>query len=187
MLSDNVDTIREAVGIFAEPGALHEAINTLLEAGFDTEQIGLLTGEDALKDLLGEFRTEPNGPDSPNTAFVARDSVGGTVRSGLGGLFFAGTTAAAGTAVASFAILGGGLLAAVTGVAAVGAVGAALALVIRQSDADRLEDEIEAGHLLLFVRAHSRQREKLARKIMREQDSLGIITVEAPPRSLPTN
>lgn len=51
------------------------------------------------------------------------------------------------------AVLGGALLAAVAGAAAMGATSGAMSLVIRQNEAEHLEQQVDEGHMLLFVRA----------------------------------
>lgn len=84
----------------------------------------------------------------------------------LGSLFFAGATTAAGAAVVSAAVLGGALLAAATGAAAIGGVGAAMALILRESDAEHLEQQVDEGHLLLFVRVRDAAAEQRAIDIL---------------------
>src|SRR5690606_18369785 len=102
----------------------------------------------------------------PRMAFVRKKSIGDTVHAWAGALFFAGATTGAGAVVVSAGVLGGALLAAVSGAAAVGAVGAALALVIHQSDAEYLEQQVDEGHLLLFVRTHGEDEERRALDIL---------------------
>ena len=88
---------------------------------------------------------------------------------------------AAGAAVASAAVLGGGLPTAATGILAVGVVGALMGLVIHESDADVLEDEIDQGRLLLFVRTRGAEDEDNALAIMRRHEALHskVCTVSA--------
>jgi hypothetical protein len=126
--------VREAVGVFVDAQLVHEAIDELLAAGSKHEELGLLAGEYTVRQSLGDFYTQANkyseGADAAKTAFVAKESVGDTVHALIGTLFFTGSTVAAGAAVASAGILGGGLLAAVAGAAAIGGVGAVLARII---------------------------------------------------------
>jgi hypothetical protein len=176
--------VREAVGSFVDSDKVHEAIDELLSAGFSREELGLLAGEFTVRQSLGEFYTQTNqfadDADAPTTAFVAKESVGDTVHAFIGTLFFAGSTVAAGAAVASAGILGGGLLAAVTGVAAIGAVGAVLARVIHESDAEELEQQVEEGHLLLFVRVRDSAREARAVEILGRHTPIEVKVVDAP-------
>jgi hypothetical protein len=179
--------IREVVGAFAGAGSIGEAIDELLAAGFKREELGLLAGEHTVREALGAFYLRTNqsadDPEGPNTAFVARESIGDTVHAYLGSLFYAGTTVAAGAAVASAAVLGGALVAAVTGAAALGAIGAALALIIHESDAEELEEQVEEGHLLLFVRARDDLRAKQAAQILIRHTPIEVKTVNAPAKA----
>jgi outer membrane lipoprotein SlyB len=176
--------IREAVGAFVDADKIHEAIDELVASGFRYEELGLLAGEFTVRQSLGDFYTQTNqfsdSPDAPNTAFVAKESVGDTVHAFIGTLFFAGSTVGAGAAVASAGILGGGLLAAVTGVAAIGAVGAVLGLIIRESDAEKLEQQVDEGHLLLFVRTRDEEHEKQAVEILERHTPIEVRVVTAP-------
>jgi hypothetical protein len=163
-------TVREAVGIFFEVNPLRAAIEELITAEFDESELGLLAGERTVQETLGNLYERSNefinSPTAPCTAFVANDAVEDTVHALLGSLFFYGVTTAAGAAVASAAVLGGAVFAAVGGVAAVGAAGAAMGLVIHKNDASYLEEQVDEGHLLLFVRTHDSERENTAKEIL---------------------
>lgn len=164
-------TMREAVGIFFDSAHLHEAVSELESSDFDRATLGLMAGEYTVKQKLGEFFTEVNeSADStggPRTAFVADKSVGDTVHGLIGTLFFVGTTLASGAIVASAAVLGGGLMAAAAGaVALVGITGGAMSLILRESDAEYLEEQVDEGHILLFVRTDNAAREAKALDIL---------------------
>jgi hypothetical protein len=181
---DSSNTIREAVGIFFEIDHLHEAVDELVASGFSFEDLGLLAGQDTVRQRLGEFYSEVNesagGPEGPSTAFVAEKSMGDTVHAFLGTLFFVGTTAASGAAVASAAVLGGSLVPAVAGAAAMGAIGGALALIIHQSDAEHLEEQVDEGHLLLFVRTEDADEEASAVDILSRHGAFEAKVYDAP-------
>ena len=176
--------IREAVGAFANAEQVHAAVTDLVAAGFGEGELGLLTSEDTVRRELSEsyiHRGEAGDiPDGPNTLFVARNSVGDTIHAMVGGLGFAGTTVAGGVAVASGAVLGGGLIAAAAGVAAVAAMGTALALIVRESDAEELEQQVDEGHLLLFVRTRDADHEQLAVDILGRHSPIEARVVSAP-------
>lgn len=158
--------VREAVGIFFDTQSLHEAVDELEASGFERRQLGLLAGKYTVKEKLGDFYNEINesadSEEGPQTAFVADKSIGDTVHAWFGTLFFAGTTIASGAIVASAAVLGGALLAAVGGAVALAGTGGALSLIIHESDAEYLEQQVDEGHLLLFVRAKDPEREIVA-------------------------
>jgi hypothetical protein len=168
--NDDTELVREAVGIFFDAKHLKEAVSDLLQSGFARTELGLLAGEDAVQRALGDLysRTEEsaNSPDAPCTAFVAEESIDDTSHAGLGSLMLLGGTTAAGAAVATAGVLGGGLLIAATATTAVAAIGALLAGIIHESDADFLEEQIDEGHLLLFVRTKDDKNEAKAVEIL---------------------
>jgi hypothetical protein len=186
-MTRNERSIREVVGAFAGEGSIRDAIKELNAAGFRREELGLLAGEEAIRESLGDLYTRTDqttrDPDAPNTAFVAKESIGDTVHAYLGSLFYAGTTVAAGAAVASAAVLGGALVAAVTGAAALGAIGAALALIVHESDAEELEQQVEEGHLLLFVRVSDDERARDATEILAKHTPIEVRGVTAPAQA----
>jgi outer membrane lipoprotein SlyB len=181
---ENQPRVREVIGIFIDGNHLKGALSALQSAGFDRDQLGLLASEYAVEHSLGDLYTRINAPEdesrAPATAFVEADSVGHGPRSMGGGLFFAGSTAAVGAVVASAAVLGGALLPAVAGVAAVGAIGTLVGSVINRSDAEYLEDQVDKGHILLFVRAGDPAREKEAMRILSEHSAQEVKVHEVP-------
>jgi hypothetical protein len=176
--------IREAVGVFFEAEHLQNAIRELLSSGFDHKHIGLLAGEHTVRQALGHLYEEANefsgDVDAPNVAFVRKKSMGDALHAWLGSLFFTGATTAAGAAVVSAAVLGGALASAATGVVAIGAIGAALALIIHESDAEYLEQQVDEGHVLLFVRVMDAEHEKLARDILAKDSHFDVMVCEVP-------
>jgi hypothetical protein len=181
---DKVPIVREAVGIFFDSKHLHDAVDELASSGFNFDDIGLLAGQYTVKQRLGEFYNVVNESadtsEGPSTAFVAEKSMGDTVHAFLGTLFFAGTTAASGAVVASAAVLGGSLLPAVAGAVALGAIGGALSLIIRQSDAEHIEEQVDEGHLLLFVRTEDADEETKAVDILSRHGAFEARVCEAP-------
>jgi hypothetical protein len=163
-------TVREAVGIFFQTEHLRAAIDELLTSGFERPELGLLAGEYTVQRALGDLYTRTNefedNPNAPCTAFVADESLDDTSHAWLGSLMLLGTTTTAGVAVATAGIFGGALLAAAAGAASMGAVGAVLGLIIHRSDADYLEEQVDEGHLLLFVRTRDAQLEQKAVAIL---------------------
>jgi hypothetical protein len=162
--------IREAVGVYFDGQHLDHAIQELVGAGFDHSEIGILAGEYTVQQSLGDVYERANefaaSPKAPCTAFVANRRDDDTVHAWLGSLVFYGATTAAGAAVASAAVLGGAVAAAASGAAAIGAAGALMGLIIHKSDAQYLEEQIDDGHLLLFVRAHDAEHEAKALQIL---------------------
>ncbi|OFE11206.1 hypothetical protein PHACT_15310 [Pseudohongiella acticola] len=162
--TDDKAKVREAIAVFIDPDNLKQAVRALLASGVSREQLGLLATEHSVRESLEEFYTFTNNshePDkAPVTAFVDKNAANEQQDSLGGSLFFAGTTGAAGAVVASSAVFGGALLAALSGVVAVGLVGALASKIIHQSDADFLQQQIDEGHILLFVRLLDASRER---------------------------
>lgn len=163
-------TVREAIGIFFEATDLRKAVDALQEAGFKHDELGLLAGEDCVEQSLAEFYKRTNTYTdttlAPETAFVKKESLGDTFRSLAGALVFTGATTAMGVAVASVGVFGGAVLAAVTGAAGVITVGALIGAIIHQNDAEYLEEQVDEGHILLFVRVHDAAEEVKAVDIL---------------------
>ncbi|QIB66406.1 hypothetical protein [Kineobactrum salinum] len=181
---DNKDTVREAVGIFFDPGHLRAAMRELRASGIERGQFGLLANEQVVERSLGDLYTRVNeGHDSgsaPAVAFVGQEGEGEASESLGGSLYFLGTTGAMGAVVASSAVLGGAVLAGIGGAVAVGVVGAVVASVIHQSDADFLRQQVDEGHILLFVRILDPSREQQVVDILSRHYAVDAKVYEAP-------
>lgn len=172
MDTDNSSVIREVVAVFVDGGQLHEAVDALTPVGVSHDQLGLLATETSVKTSLGDFYDHTNmtfdASQAPVTAFVGKKA-GDTEQSSFGGsLFFVGTSGAMGAVVASSAIFGGALLGALSGVVALGVIGAVVGKIIHQSDADYLQKHLDNGHVLLFVRIVDRDAEAEIKRILNE-------------------
>jgi len=162
--------IREVAGAFFELDVLQDAVEELLASGFKRESISMLAGEHKIGDELGDYYTRVNqfssGPDAPQTAFVANEAMGDTMHALFGSLYFLGATIAAGAVVATAGAMAGAISAAMAGTVAIGSIGAILAGIVHESDAEEIEQQIDEGHLVLFVRTRNVEQEKLAVEIM---------------------
>lgn len=187
-IGKNEPTVREAVGIFHNAESLRGAIEELFRAGFEFDELGLLASEQVVEQSLGDLYIRTNeaadSPDAPAIAFVRREAMGDAARTHSGGLMFVGASGAAGAVVASSALLGGALLPAVGAVVGVGLVGALVASFIHQSDAEYLQQQVDEGQLLLFVRVdrQDQAREQQALDILRRHSGLDVKTYEVPVR-----
>lgn len=182
-------TIREAIGIFFEADKLEEAIVDLKASGFHKEQLGLLAGEFTVRDKLGHLYTEVNtnkdDSQSPNTSFVAKESVDDTVHGLLGTLYMVGTALAGGAVVASAGILGGAVAVATATTAVFGGMGAVLVSIIHKSDAEYLEEQVNEGHLVLFVRTRDKKEENSAVEILARHSAFDPRIHTVPAASVP--
>jgi hypothetical protein len=176
--------IREAVGVFMDADDLKRAGEALLSAGFNRVALGLLASKEvveaSLGDLYARVQARAGHPEAPRTGLVRRESVGSTVHAWLGGLSVAGTTALGAAVVASSAVLGGALVAAAAGAATVGAIGSLMRAIVRESDAEHLQKEVDKGRLLLFARTNTQAQEQRATRIMQENNALEAKVYDVP-------
>ncbi len=168
--SSDTTPIREAVGVFFEARELNDTITDLKALGFDNAALGLLADELIVREKLGHVYSDINkdeaDPGAPNIAFVAKDSIGDVPHALFGTLYIIGAAVAGGAVVASAGILGGALAVAVATTAVFGGIGAVLGSIIQESDAEYLEEQVDEGHLLLFVRTKNAEQEKQAIEIL---------------------
>jgi outer membrane lipoprotein SlyB len=186
----NEPPIREAVGIFFDGQHLKDALKDLLASGFEPEELGLLASEQVVARSLGDLYARTNesadSAQAPAIAFIGKESNQETARTLGGSLFFVGTSGVMGAVVASAAVFGGALLAAVGGIVGVGVVGALVATIIHQSDAEYLQHQVDEGHMLLFVRMADSDREQQAMNILTRHCAVDVKMYEVPvERSVP--
>lgn len=187
--AEHEPSIREAVGIFFNAQHLKDALKDLLASGFEPEELGLLASEQVVARSLGDLYTRTNEsadlPQAPAIAFIGRESTRETARTLGGSLFFVGTSGVVGAVVASAAVLGGALLAAVGGIVGVGVVGALVATIIHQTDAEYLQQQVDEGHMLLFVRMADSDREQQAMNILVRNSAVDVKIYEVPVERVP--
>jgi hypothetical protein len=188
MCSDQPQDRRtEAVGVFDTPEALQDAIDELLSAGFDRAELSLLASELAVEEKLGH-KYEKAGeleddPAVPRTAYVSTESIGDAEGGLIGGLMYVGALAAAGAVVAS----GGTLGAAIAGAALAGGTGGLIGEVLAQFIGDHharyLQEQIDHGGLLLWVRTRDKAHEKRAVEMLSKHSAHDVHTHKLAPFS----
>jgi hypothetical protein len=170
MATDEADSVREAVGLFDNPTTLQEAIDELLSSGFDRAELSLLASEKAVDEKLGHhYKKAAELEDDakvPRTAYVSTESVGDAEGGLIGALLYVGATAAAGAIVATGGTLAAAIAAAAVGGGAGGVVGSVLARFVGDSHARHLQEQLDHGGLLLWVRTSESKREKRAVEIL---------------------
>lgn len=165
-------TVSEAVGIFHHSVDLQEAIDELLSSGFHRAQLGLLASEAAVKEKLGDrfidVITLADDTAAPRSAYVSPEAIGGAEGGLIGGLVYVGAAAAAGAVMAS----GGTLIAVIVATVLAGGTGGFIGSVLAQWIGDRhgqhLQEQIDLGGLLLWVRAWNIEDEKRAAAILKK-------------------
>ena len=160
----------EVVAIFHSPEDFESAIDELLSSGFDRAELSLLASREAVSEKLDHhYRTASqmeDDPSVPRAAFVSSAAIGDAKGGLVGGLAYVGATLAAGVVV-----MAGGALAATIGAAVVaggagGLSGSVLARWLGDHHVSHLEQQIENGGLLLWVRAWTAEDEDRATQIL---------------------
>ena len=163
---------REAVGVFETPEQLQDAVADLESSGFDHADISLLASEAAVEQKLGHRYSRVEEmiaeTDAPRQAFVSKEAVNEGKAGFVGGLSYVGATLAAGAVVASGGTAALALGATLAAAGGGGALGAVLANIFGKTQAQNLEEQLERGGLLLWVRTPSDESERKALAILNE-------------------
>lgn len=178
--------IKEAVGVFHDEPSLRAAADELMSAGFDRSMLSILSGHQAIEQTLGhDYKRVTDLEDAsgvPRLAYISTDSRAEAEGALTGGLAYVGAVAAAGSIVAS-----GGTMAAIIAATAVaggagGLVGAALSRVIERHHATYLEDQLNRGGILLWVRVFDDAHEEHALEILKRHttDDVHVHRLPAP-------
>lgn len=175
---EEVVKIREAVGYFESAQSLQEAIDDLLTSGFDRADLSLLASERAIKDKLKHRYSKVAGlEDDPAVArcsYVSTESIGDAEGSLIGAPLYVAATAAAGIILAS----GGTMAAAILGAALAGGagslIGGILARLVGEHQARHLQEQLEHGGLLLWVRTWDAADERRAMEILRRHSGRDV-------------
>lgn len=158
MSSDHVKSqAREAVAVFDTGESLQAAIDELESSGFDRADLSLLAGETTVEEQLGHAYTKvaelEDNPDVPTVAYVANESIGDAEGALIGTPMYI----AAATTAGIMAVAGGPIALTIAAVAAAGAagglIGTVLATFLDKHHADYLQEQLDHGGLLLWVRA----------------------------------
>jgi hypothetical protein len=161
---------REAVGVFADAGAMQLAINDLLSSGFDRAELSLLAAEETVNEKLGhKYKKVAEIEDDatvPRTRYISQEAISEGEYVFTGGLVLLGTLGAVGTIVASGGALAAAITGAVLGGGTWGLLGELLARFIGVQHARYIEEQLKHGGLLLWVRCLNSEREKSAMEIL---------------------
>jgi hypothetical protein len=185
----NAQGVREAVGVFDSAEKLQEAIDELMTSGFDRAELSLLASEKAVEEKLGHKYKKASeledDPSIPRTVYISTESRGGAEGGLIGGLMYVGGVAAVGAVVAS-----GGTLAAVIAAAALAGgagalVGSLLAKWIGDHHARYIQEQLDHGGLLLWVRTWDKAQEKRAIEILARHSGRDVHIHTLPPRTAP--
>ncbi|HYZ26294.1 MAG TPA: hypothetical protein VE597_05260 [Geminicoccaceae bacterium] len=178
---DRQKMVTEAVAVFHEVRELDAAVEELTKAGFKKSDISLLATEDAVARKLGHRyeRVEEleDDPKAPRTAYRTRASAGDSEGLIVGSLTYLPAVVAAGTVVASAGVVA----AAVTGTAIAGAlIGTVLARWLDKHQAEHLQEQLDRGGLLLWVRTADAGAERRALEILNRHSAHDVHIHELP-------
>jgi outer membrane lipoprotein SlyB len=178
------ETVREAVGVFDDEARLRAAADELLIAGFDRSHLSLLAGQHTVEQKLGhayervaEFEDDP---ETPRLAYIGSDSRTEAEAGVIGGLAYVGAIAAVGAIVASGGTVAAALAAAAAAGGAGGLIGAALARYIDRHHAHYLQEQLDHGGLLLWVRTADAGHEERARDILSRHSAKDVHVHDLP-------
>ncbi len=162
--------VREAVGVFHEESALQSAADELLNNGFDRSHLSLLASEHAVEQKLGHSYKKveelEDDPKAPHVAYVGPDSPSEIKGLVAGGLAYIGAVGTAGTIVATGGAVAVAVAGAAIGAGAGGLIGAYLAHFVDQHHADQMQEQLDRGGLLLWVRTVDPEHEQRATEIL---------------------
>jgi hypothetical protein len=185
------DKVREAVGVFHDRDALQNAVEDLLNAGFDRSELSLLAGERAVEQKLGHAYQKVQELEDedgvPRAAFVGNHSLSLGRIGMIGGLAYIGATVAAGAVVAS----GGALVATIVAAALAGGGGGLLggwaARLLGRDRAETLRRQLDHGGLLLWVGLRDQTHEARAVDILKKSGADDVHVHEMPASELPAD
>ena len=164
------ETRTEAVGIFHDAKTFQAAIDDLLVSGFDRSELSLLAGEKTVNEKLGHMylKVEELEDDQtvPRAAYISTETRGDAQGGLIGGLAYIGAVAAVGAIVMTGGALATVIVGAVIAGGVGGLVGTSLAGVVGHHHAKYMEEQIDHGGLILWVRTTSGDREELAKEIL---------------------
>lgn len=162
--------VREAVAVFENAADFEATVEELAGAGFNRADISLLASEAAVDEKLAHKyqRVEQleDDPSVPRGAYVSTPAVTTGRGAAMAGLAYIGATVAAGLVVAS----GGTMAAVVAAAVAAGGGGGALGSIAAKWLGDRhaqiIEEQVNAGGLLMWVNLRDAEHERRALDIL---------------------
>ncbi|MCF8468369.1 MAG: hypothetical protein K9G33_13280 [Sneathiella sp.] len=174
-LEEKKELVREAVAVFYHVNTLQTAIDELESSGFDRADISLVAGEHAVEEKLRHAYTRveelEDDPDVPTIAYVPNESIGAAEGALIGAPMFI----AAATTAGIMTVAAGPIALTIAAVAAAGAaggiIGTILATLLDRHHAEYLDEQINHGGLILWVRARDEEHGKRAVSILKKHSA----------------
>jgi len=158
------DPIREVVAVFDDAETLESAVFDLETHGFDRAAFSLLANEDAVERKLGRryrrIEEMEDEPEAPRETFFSRVS---RLEAEFGLAPALAFIAALAVGIGATSITVPILVAAGSG----GAIGAALGRMVHRHHAERLQEQLERGGLLLWVNVRNPEEERKAITVLK--------------------
>lgn len=175
---DGNGAIREAVTYFETYEDLEAAIDELESSGFDRAEISLLAAERAVDEKLGhKYRKVSeleDDPAVPRTFYIPNESVGGAEGALISAPLYLAAVGAIGVIVTSGGTLAAAIAGAVAAGGAGGLIGTALAKLVGDHHARHLQQQLEHGGLLLWVRTWDARDEERAVAILKKHSGRDV-------------
>ena len=185
--TDTNRTETEAVACFHDIQSFQGAIDDLLLAGFDHGDINVLAHEDTVTSKLGrrysstaEFEDDP---EVPRIGFVPDETIGDAEGAVIGAGVYAPAIVGSLAVVASGGTMLGAVAAAIIAGGAGGLIGTVLARSIGDAHAKHLDQHLDRGGLVLWVRTRDADHEKKALGILRRHSAHDVHLHRLPERA----
>jgi hypothetical protein len=183
----NLSTATEAVAVFHDVSSFQAAIDDLLLAGFDHGDINVLANEDTVTSKLGrEYQSTAefeDNPEAPRIGFVPGETIGDAEGAVIGAGVYVPAIAGIVLVAASGGTMLGAFAAAAIAGGAGGLIGATLARRIGSEHAKHLDQHLNHGGLLLWVRTRDAEREKQALAVLRQHSADDVHLHTLPERA----
>jgi len=177
----------EAVAVFHDVQSCQAAIDDLLSVGFDSVDLNVLAHEDTVTSKLGraykstmEFMDDPG---APRIGYVPEETIGDAEGAVIGAGVYVPAIVGSLAVVASGGTLLGAIAAAAIAGSAGGLVGAALARFIGHEHAEHLDQHLQHGGLLLWVRTRDPEQANMALDILRRHSAHDVHLHQIPERA----
>ena len=186
MTNSETPLVRAAVGVFQSETDLQAAVDDLLSHGFDRAELSILAPIHTVKEKLGHsFQSVTELEDDmhvPTMAFISKDAIGEAQGAVFSGLMYVGAMAALAPVVVSGGTLAAALIAVGIGGGSGGAIGAVLARFLGRHHATAIEEQLQRGGLLLWVRTWNTSDEHRAVEILSEHSGSDVHVHGLPER-----
>ena len=181
MRNEQTISSREAVGVFADPVALERAVTELEMAGFDPAALSVLGSDSEIRKRVGLYRSVAEIEDdarTPRTPFVSTYKRVADETAAVAFPLYIGGIVGLAAVVASGGALALAIAAAIIGSSAGVSLGGLLAGAIAERHAKRIQEQLEQGGLVLWVKVDDADAEKRALNALENSGARDVHTHE---------